>query len=207
MLFKEAVEPVTLELLENLMLHDKLKNFSLAGGTALALYYGHRISVDIDLFTEETFNEKEILKFLETKYNLVLKDMSQNYLLLEINNVRVDIITHQYSRLDEVAIDNGIRIASLKDISAMKLNAICNRGTKKDFWDLYFLLNQFSLNEMLNCFSEKYQNRDLSMVLKSLVYFEDANKMPPLLVMNKQLTWDKVKERISLEVRNYFNEF
>ena len=90
---------------------------------------------------------------------------------------------------------------SLEDIAAMKLNAISGRGGKKYFIDLYFLLQTFSLKEMMGLYNKKYEDGSHFLLLKSLVYFEDAEKeeMP---IMTKPTTWKKIKQRILQETIN-----
>ncbi len=99
---------------------------------------------------------------------------------------------------------DGLRLASVEDIIPMKLLAIANRGTKKDFYDLYFLLQTFSLEQMLNLFSIKFKTVNSFHLIKSLVFFEDA-ELDPEPVLIKKVSWDKVKSHISKAVETYLN--
>lgn len=96
MLFKETIEESTLELLSKLMGDELLSNFVLVGGTALALQIGHRISVDLDLFTSQPFDAEELTDYLRTNYGFELDFISTNTVKGEINGVQVDCIAHQY---------------------------------------------------------------------------------------------------------------
>ncbi|SNS23199.1 Nucleotidyl transferase AbiEii toxin, Type IV TA system [Belliella buryatensis] len=97
---------------------------------------------------------------------------------------------------------NEFRLASKEDIGAMKLNAIAGRGSKKDFIDLYFLLNEFSLEELIGFYRDKYQDGSEFLVLKSLSYFADADTEPTPLML-KDANWDKIKNQIANSTKNY----
>jgi hypothetical protein len=129
MLYKETVETTTLELLASLQQEEILKDFFLVGGTALSLQIGHRISIDLDLFTQKPFETENVLNVLEKKYNYHLDFQSKNSLKGEIGGVKVDLIGHQYALCQDLIIINNIRMATLLEISAMKLNAIMVNGT------------------------------------------------------------------------------
>ena len=137
MLHTETVEGTTLELLRNLEQEEMLSSFSLAGGTALALYLGHRMSVDLDLFTPLPFNAVVLKDFLENKYGFRTDFMEKNTLKGSIEGVKIDCITHGYGLLEKPCLEEGIRLYSMKDIIAMKLSAIADNGSRlKDFIDI-----------------------------------------------------------------------
>lgn len=96
---------------------------------------------------------------------------------------------------------DGVRLASLNDIAAMKVSAIVNRGTKKDFIDLYTLLQSFTLDDILDMYSRKYSDGSLFIVMKSLTYFDDAETEPMPNVLN-DTTWETVKDFLRKVVRN-----
>ena len=155
MLQEQTVKASTLELLKRLMADSALKDFYLVGGTALALQIGHRISVDLDLFSTSAFDNIQMREYLENEYGFRTNYMAANTLKGEISDVKIDCIMHKYKWLDSFA-DNGIRLAGLKDICAMKLNSIAGNGTRiKDFVDLAYLSEHFSLRQMLDFFQEK----------------------------------------------------
>ena len=201
MLQKQAVKPELLELLEKLMLVDEFTNFNLVGGTALALYEGHRLSVDIDMFGKSDIDPDKFTDILKEKGETIILSQSPKILIFSINGIKVDFVDYNFELLEPLTIIEGIRLVSKKDIVAMKLNAIAGRGSKKDFIDVFQLLNEFTLTEMLTFYSQKYPNGSEFMVLKSMLYFDDAENEPdPLMII--PISWEEVKERIVLEVRN-----
>ncbi len=209
MLQYSSVNKGTLELLKSLMEQDFLSDFNLVGGTALALQIGHRISIDLDLFTDKEFNPSEIRAQLEQKYKLIdiienKTGITQKIEYPENTNIfiKVDIVKYSYKLINLPIISEGIRLLSKEDIIPMKLAAVSNRGSKKDFYDIYFLLQEYTLKEMLSLFEKKYSNYNHFYVIKSLTYFEDAEKdLNPKLL--KKCTWDEVKQLISLKVQEY----
>lgn len=201
MLRKETVNKPTLELLSRLFKDQKLTQFTLVGGTALALIIGHRISVDIDLFSEISFNQDEILEYLETKYQFVLDYISTNTLKGEIDNIKVDLISHRYPKVKSDLIIENIRLASLEDIAAMKLNAIIVNGSRvKDFIDIPFLSNYLSFHQMMEAFEHKCQTRNPVMVLKSILHFRDLNLDEPIKLMDRNFDWELIENRLKYMV-------
>ena len=201
MLQKHAVKPELLELLEQLMLVDEFTNFNLVGGTALALYEGHRLSVDIDMFGKSDIDTDKFTDILKEKGKTIILSQSPKILIFSINGIKVEFVDYNFELLEPLTIIEGIRLVSKKDIAAMKLNAIAGRVSKKDFIDVFQLLNEFTLTEMLTFYSQKYPNGSEFMVLKSMLYFDDAENEPdPLMII--PISWEEVKERIVLEVRN-----
>lgn len=178
MLYYETIEPQTLELLRKLQEIPSLRKTRLVGGTSLALQIGHRKSVDLDFFGEVDGDNDALVGDLRNLGNLmVLKDSSHIHIYL-LNNIKIDIVDYAYPWLNEAIRIDGIQLAGLTDIAAMKLAAITGRGTKKDFIDLYFLSRRFSLSEMQSFYERKYPDGSMFMVLKSLSYFEDAEQDP-----------------------------
>lgn len=162
MLHKETVSSEMWELLQKLMKDEKLEDYFLVGGTALALRIGHRLSVDIDLFTTKTFDSDAMFKYLEKTYRaeLVEDGLSNNTVLSFIGNIKVDIITHNYPLIAPLEINEGIRMVSNQDIGAMKLHAIHQTGDRyKDFVDMAFLLEHAPLKNYLDSYHQKY-NQD-----------------------------------------------
>jgi len=207
MLHQETVEPATLELLSQLFSKNYLSGFALAGGTALALQLGHRISIDLDFFSYRSFNANELTKQISSDFRLDKEfiEVEENTLNCIINNIRVQFLTHNYQQVRPDLNDGTIRLYSLPDSAAMKLNAVTNRGAKKDFFDIAALLEVFSLKDMLNFYTKKYNVVNYQHVLKSLSYFEDAeSEMNPVCL--KKQNWTTVKKKISTSVRLYFNE-
>lgn len=202
MLHYKTIDTKTLELLRTL---QKIRIFSelrLVGGTALALQLGHRKSIDIDLFgclKADNFELSEtLLQFKEVK--LLTKTKNINIYL--IDGIKVDIVSYPYPWLDKPFILDNILMADQKDIAAMKLSAITNRGRKKDFIDLYFLLQIYSFHDMLNFYSQKFNDGSVLLVLKSLTYFDDAD-MEESPVMLNQVKWEKIKSYIVNQLNKY----
>lgn len=197
MLHKETIDAATLELLKRLMGDERLQGFVLVGGTSLALQIGHRISVDLDLFTEKEFEADELREYLERYYHLQTDYLAFATVKGEIEGVQVDCIAHAYSWLKPFVLEEGVRLASLEDICAMKLNAIAGNGTRiKDFVDVAYLSSMFSLEQMLKFYEEKYHANPL-MPLKGIVYFADINKNAPVKMANgKPLDWKSIEKRL-----------
>jgi predicted nucleotidyltransferase component of viral defense system len=197
MLHKETIDAATLELLKRLMGDERLQGFVLVGGTSLALQIGHRISVDLDLFIEKEFEADELREYLERYYHLQTDYLAFATVKGEIEGVQVDCIAHAYSWLKPFVLEEGVRLASLEDICAMKLNAIAGNGTRiKDFVDVAYLSSMFSLEQMLKFYEEKYHANPL-MPLKGIVYFADINKNAPVKMANgKPLDWKSIEKRL-----------
>lgn len=199
MLRKETVEKSTLDLLNRLMLDQLLKEFVLVGGTALALQLGHRISIDIDLFTVAPFDASDLADHLRINYKFELDFISNNTIKGEVEGIQLDLITHQYPWLEKHVEFENIRLAGLTDIAAMKLNAISGNGTRlKDFIDIAFLSSEISLNQMLNGYEKKY-NSNTIVPLKAIVYYDDINFNEPIkMACNNPFQWKKIMKRLQL---------
>ena len=179
-----------------------LEPFGLAGGTNLALQFGHRSSVDLDLFTTRSFSERELFDELLTVFPKAVKtDEAKNTLSLSVEGVKVDLLAHRYPLIKPFTEKFGIRFWSIEDVIAMKLGAVSGRGAKKDFWDLTELLNHFSLADMLGFFTTKYANSDPGYVVRSLTYFDDAESQADPITLN-DVTWSQVKKRVLQAVRD-----
>ena len=197
MLHKETIDASTLELLKQLMADKQLKDFVLVGGTALSLQMGHRISVDLDLFVNQDFEAEELREYMERNYYLETDYLAFATVKGEIRGVQVDCIAHCYPWIRPFVEEDGIRLASMEDICAMKLNAIAGNGTRiKDFIDVAYLSSLYSLNQMLSFYEEKYHANSL-MPLKGIVFFDDINKEAPVKMTNgKTPDWKKMEKRL-----------
>jgi hypothetical protein len=182
-----------------------LESFFLVGGTNLALRLGHRISVDIDLFTTDSFDLNEVRGAIADTFSHAIELSARNQTLLyQINGVKTDLILHKYDEIRAVEKFDTVRLASLPDVVAMKLGAVAGRGAKKDFWDIHALLAQFSVKQMIDFYTRKYPLSDPGQVVRSLVYFEDAEpQQDPIDLLN--VTWPEVKANILDHVRSYTN--
>jgi len=203
MLHYECLRPPVLELLTRLFKQDFLDQFYLVGGTALSLQTGHRISEDLDFFSNEIFDPDELSTNLKITGDCKVIGKSGNTLNMIINDVKVDLIRHDYPLVRPLIEEDRIRFFSKQDIGAAKLNSIINRGVKKDFYDLFFLLKDYPLNELVRYFGVKYGNEMEFAVLKSLTYFEDAESEPdPVMLI--EVSWDEVKNHIRELIRSKF---
>lgn len=201
MLHYETIIPETHSLLEKLSALPVLKDVRLVGGTALALQLGHRTSVDLDFFGRINADSEELRDILREVGRVEVASVSKNINIFWINGVKVDMVNYPYPWLDLPIVEDGVRLASLNDIAAMKVSAIVNRGTKKDFIDLYTLLLHFALDEILDMYSRKYSDGSLFIVMKNLTYFDDAETDPMPNVLN-DTTWETVKDFLRKVVRN-----
>jgi predicted nucleotidyltransferase component of viral defense system len=199
-LHTESVSPALLDLLHKLMKDKRLNPFALAGGTALALRFGHRTSIDLDLFTVTAFDSQEAADLLKTFYGMTESETATNTVRGIIDGIKIDLIAHRYSLLSPFVETEGIRMFSCEDIAAMKLNAITNRGCKKDFWDYAELLTVYSRDDMLSFFSRKYANDSLWNVEKSLTYFDDAEVDPDPRDLRGQ-SWEMIKQTVLASAR------
>lgn len=204
MLHYETIHRDTLELLKKIQSLELFAGTRLVGGTALALQLGHRQSIDLDFFGKMDASLEEIAIELSDFANTKPLSSSKAMRFLIVDGVKVDIVNYPYYWIDNPVIEDGITLAGIKDISAMKLSAITNRGTKKDFIDLYFLLKEFSFSELIDLYLKKFAGAQLFTVLKSLTYFEDA-ETDPMPVMINPINWEEVKTVIVSTVNQYSN--
>jgi hypothetical protein len=198
----QTVEPKTLDLLKSISSLPLFSKHRLVGGTALALIFGHRLSIDLDFFSTEPLDHEEILFSIKTigKVEVVSKSTFINSFF--INNIKVDFVSLPYEWIDDPILENPIKLASIKDIAAMKLAAITNRGSKKDFIDIALLIKEVGLDDMILCYKEKYPDGMKMMVLRSLVYFEDAESQPdPVMLVDYD--WSRIKQLILNATRKY----
>lgn len=195
MLYRKTVSSELLGLLIKLMEIEAFGDLRLVGGTALALQLGHRNSVDIDLFGAHSLADNQIMEALAGFQEVEIVATSKSIKVYFIDEVKVDLVNYPYPWLDpEIEVD-GIRMASTRDIAAMKIAAITQRGSKKDFIDLYFLLQQFSLPEILGFYEEKISDSNRWMALRSIPYFADADQQPTP-AMHIDIFWEEVKTTI-----------
>jgi predicted nucleotidyltransferase component of viral defense system len=202
MLLTKTLAPDTLELLKTLMQKPYLNNFRLVGGTALSMQIGHRISVDLDLFSNEQFDTFELKSLLAEDFSSFLTELERtNTLICSIDSIKVDFIRFRYEFAFPIIEEDGIRLADIRDIAPMKIDAISGRGKKKDFFDLYFLLQKYSMKELLELYQLKYKHTTIFHVIKSINYFADAEPDNDPLFFDKKLTWEKVKKTIIKEIQ------
>ena len=206
MLQTQTIEPGTLSVLNLLMNISELKQFSLVGGTALSLKYGHRLSIDLDLFSTEDFEHEPIIESLENNFGRAF-DYRGNYtkwgIFCQIENVKVDIVYYPHAIIQPTEQFSEIRLYHDNDLMAMKIQAILGRGKKKDFWDIAELLEHYSVQEMMDCHKAKYPSQMLGISIpQALTYFVDADESEEPQTI-KPITWNEVKSNITSKVREY----
>lgn len=207
-MFTNAISSHTADALALLGKSGILKDAYLAGGTACALHLGHRFSFDLDFFTNREFPAKVVMKQLEKLPEFKLQKTAKWTILGSFPQVKFSYFYYPYPLVGKTSKFANLHIASLSDIAAMKIAAICDRGTKRDFIDLYFIAKQkFSLDEVLDFYDKKYKKltNNLYTILKSLRYFVDADS-EDLPEMIQKVSWDQVKEFFTSEVKRLAEE-
>ena len=203
MLSIQTIQPDTLELLKRLAAHPELRDTRLVGGTALALQYGHRQSIDLDFFGSLPQERDELIAIAKQEGNVTVHNRSNSILQLVIDNIKVDFVDYsRYAWIDEPIQGDGFVLASDKDIAAMKVNAIIGRGTRKDFIDFFELLQHYSLTEIMGFYKQKYPEFSEYRALLSMTYFEDAEMqdMPKMFI---DTPWEEMKRTIVKAVEAY----
>lgn len=195
MLHYNALHPAALGLLKRLAAAPLLTDFRLVGGTALALHIGHRVSVDLVFFNDGGHEYGDWTDSFSVYGHTRLEQASPHIHVYNIAGIRVDVVSLKHAWLEPPLVEDGIRLASLIDIAAMKLAAITNRGTRKDFIDVAFLLDRYNLDEMLDAYMKRSPDGMPFLVAKSLAYFDDAEEepMPHMLVTRD---WEQVKQTV-----------
>ncbi len=203
MLQLQTVTPDTLELLKEISSKPEMQGFRLVGGTALALQYGHRQSVDLDFFGNPSVPQEDIVDMFSSLGQIIVHNRTDKILQVVLRGIKVDVIDYsRYLWIDEPVMEDGLVLASPRDIAAMKINAIEGRGSRKDFIDIYMLLQHYTLGELLDFYKKKYPNYSIFRALLSLTYFDDAENqaMPKMFVPQ---AWDEMKSYISNKVKEY----
>lgn len=200
MLYFETVSKELYRLLISIQEESLFKKLRLVGGTALALQYGHRISVDLDFFGNLESETEEVVERLSRLGEVQTIKNSKNIKVFTVNDIKIDFVNYNYPWIDKPLAKSDIVLASEKDIAAMKVAAITGRGSKKDFVDMYFLLKRFTLSQILDFYEKKYPDASMYLALKSLTFFEDADTQP-MPKMLQSCDWEEVKAVIFNEVR------
>ncbi|HRD80225.1 MAG TPA: nucleotidyl transferase AbiEii/AbiGii toxin family protein [Saprospiraceae bacterium] len=199
MLYKsqDVILPETLELLSQIQQDQVFNEFFLVGGTALALHIGHRLSIDLDLFSTGSFDNYQIETHLSQVYGFSTDYVAPNTLKGFAQNVKMDFLTHAYPLVNALCEEDGLRLASIPDIGAMKLNAIAHSGNRqKDFFDLYFLLEHYSLRSLLDAYQIKYPNSNPIIPLKAITWFEDIDFEIEKPLLKRSVRFEAVKSRL-----------
>jgi len=192
-MFESGLAAATRKNLKILKNKSFMGQFYLAGGTVVALYFGHRRSFDLDFFSEENFDVHALRLELEN-IGAITDRVEEDTYLGRLNNEKISFFKYPYPTIERTIIWNGIKLASKEDLIAMKIEAISNRGARRDFVDLYVLCSELSLSDAISLYEKKYKTSgsNLPHILRSLVYFEDAEKDPELEFL-KNLQWEDAK--------------
>lgn len=199
-MYEQTIDADTQRIFEKIVQLGVADDMYLAGGTALALQLGHRISTDLGFFSESDFLVQKKLEECGLLEGVMVRGMEDGTLHISVGGVLVSFLRYTYPLLFSTVLYEGMALADDRDIACMKLDAIMSRGSKKDFIDLYFLFEKYSLLEILSLFSRKYTLVKFSSahIAKSLAYFEDAERepMPKMLI---DISWEAVKDRMMVE--------
>lgn len=202
-MFTKAVLPDTLRAIQLVGQIPIVQKAYLAGGTALALQLGHRMSIDLDFFTRDEFDEKILSSSLGEFPEFIQEGTAWRTVWGKIGNTKFSLFYYKYPLIGEMLKFENLNLASKKDIAAMKIHAVSDRGTKRDFIDLYFLAQEFGLDEIFRFYNDKYGDLEEKAyhLIRSLDYFSDADNEPLDKVpkMLQDLSWDLVKKFFSEE--------
>ena len=194
-----TVAPGTLALLKHLQTEPVLRSTRLVGGTALSLQIGHRKSDDLALFSVEPLDGMVVQQVLVDKYGFVPSVIDQNTLVGFIQGVKIDVIYHPFPWLDNAIEEDGLRIATKKDIAAMKMHAIINSGKRpKDFVDIAFLSMYFSYNDIKRLLLRRYPAYDPIMADRAVIYFGDVDEalIPEINMIKYEFDFERITNRI-----------
>lgn len=179
-----------------------LTPFYLAGGTACALYFGHRFSFDLDFFTPKQFDPKILTQKLKPLGKLTVDQDTEGTFLGQLNSVKISFFIYPYPPLFPTKTYDRVAIADIRDIGCMKLDAISSRGTKRDFIDLFFISREHALTTLFELFARKYAGVEYNLVhiVRSLTYFTIAEEqdMPQMI---EKISWEEVKAFFEKEVK------
>jgi predicted nucleotidyltransferase component of viral defense system len=204
MLQTRTVEPGTLGLLKILQQQPLLKNTFLVGGTSLALQMGHRFSVDLDLFTHQPFDASILLDTLKENFEVQPLTVSNTIFITVVEGIKVDIVHFKYPFAFPLIELEGVKMADIRDIAPVKLDAVTKRGSKKDFFDMFYLFERFDPTQILEWYNQMFKHSTSLHVIMSLTYFVDAELTENPIVFDKKVTWEKVKNRMTEVVQQHF---
>jgi len=199
MIFKDpkVILPETFGLLHRIQQDAFFNDFFLVGGTALSLQIDHRLSIDLDFFSMRPFDNQQVEAYLLEQYGFQTDYVATNTLKGFAQNVKVDFLTHAYPLVKPLLQEEGLSLASLEDIGAMKLNAIAHSGNRqKDFYDLFFLLEYHSLQSLLGAYQTKYSNSNPIIPLKGITWFEDIDFEIEKPILKRKTSFETVKKRL-----------
>lgn len=206
-MYPETLSKEQSEILKELKFLSE-QGFYLAGGTGLALQLGHRTSVDFDFYISEHFDSAKLAAEFGQRFGdeVKINQQTEDSLKITIRNTWATFFYYPYELIRILRDFEGINLASVEDITAMKVIAIVQRGRKRDFYDIYYLIRNIGFERLIFHTLEKYPNYEVLLILKALSYFDDADeekKDTRVNVFDKKLTWKEVKRMITKEVHDY----
>lgn len=205
----EALPPEALAMISRLAALPALRDFYLAGGTALALRRGHRVSVDLDFFSaREALQEggrQRLKERLSPLQGFRVREEKEGTLHVLLGGMEISFLRYRYPLLRRVGLWKGLRIASLHDIGLMKIGAIIGRGSRKDFRDLREIAREVPIERLLRLAPRKFPDSEdfLFQASKALVYFEDAEAEPEPRLLRRE-PWEEIKRFFAKEVPRVF---
>ena len=184
------------------------EGFYLAGGTGLALQIGHRDSVDFDFFRGGSFDTNKLFEKARTIFSghdlEKIQDADQTLSLLVDKTVRISFFSYPYKLIENSSRDDYFIFASIADIGCMKLSSITGRASNKDYVDIYFILHNIRLAELLEKIKVKFPELNNANILKGLVYFDDVTQEPLKFTEGYEVDFDTVKTYLEGEVKKYY---
>ena len=209
-IYKKGINDFLWETLLKYQNEPFYKNFHLAGGTALTLQIGHRISNDIDLFTAESLNKEKLLLYaqdIHKNVEILNDDKTIFQLYFPHKNLKIDFVRYPYKLLDPLVTTNeGLHMVGKNDIAAMKVSAAGTRGYEaKDFVDLFFLLKEISIDNIIENFKRKYETENPLHYIRSMTYFDDVSpdSWKSIKMITEPLSVKEVKNTLIRNVRDY----
>lgn len=214
MLYYNTVNDLLRKSLIQFMNAEAFNDFRLVGGTALSLRLGHRESIDIDLFSDVPYgsiNFETIDNYLNANFeyvdhlNNINPALGKSYFIGQTkeDTLKLDIF-YADNFIQPLYIEDTIRMATIEEIIAMKLDVVQRGGRKKDFWDIHELFNSYTINQMLKLHEQRYPyTHDSELILKNFIDFSQADDdFDPICYLGKH--WEFIKEDI-IEIISIFN--
>ena len=207
---KEGVKEVLLNSLCALQDNVLFEDYYLVCGTALSLHIGHRISDDIDLFTNSAIKKEAILDFLHSNISSDIKVVNNGEKIFQLYSdkikLKIDFVQVPYPLINPLIEDDGIRLVSMDDISAMKISATGTRGSEaKDFVDLYYILKYMSIDTIFDNFKKKYVTNDILHYVRSAMYFDDVkdSSWNAIKLLHDTISKDEIIQTLTSNIINY----
>jgi predicted nucleotidyltransferase component of viral defense system len=201
--FAGAISEKTFSLLKEISPLIREREFYLAGGSGLSLQIGHRISEDLDFFTSHSFDVSSLLRSLRPKVDRLQEILNEvQTLIADLDGIKCSFFYYDVPLLFDLVSFHDLKIADWRDILAEKFKTVAQRGSKKDFFDIFCAVKvmKISLDEAVSIFKKRFESSGLNLyhVLRSLTYFEDANQEPnPELMKGCNFSWEEIKSFFS----------